>query len=104
MAFSPDLKDDGREPEKNTVPTERSSLDDSVPSPYDEDAAAALKAAHRKVDVRLLLWYSFVYLIMRVHVNNITNTAIINLEQGHGIKKQLGNLSSQQWAWVLSIF
>ncbi|EFQ31284.1 high-affinity nicotinic acid transporter [Colletotrichum graminicola M1.001] len=60
--------------------------------------------AHRKVDKRLLLWYSFVYLIMRIHVSNITNAAIINLEQGTGIRKQLGNLSSSQWAWALSIF
>lgn len=63
-----------------------------------------LKSAHKKIDRRLILWYSFVYLIMRIHVSNISNTAIINLEQGTGIKKQLGNLSSQQWAWVLSIF
>lgn len=28
----------------------------------------------------------------------------MNLEQGTGIKKQLGNLSSSQWAWALSIF
>lgn len=41
---------------------------------------------------------------MRIHVSNISNTAIINLEQGDGIKKQLGNLTSGQWAWVLSIF
>lgn len=65
---------------------------------------AAVKAAYRKADVRILLWYSFVYLIMRIHVSNITNTAIINVEEGDGIKKQLGNLSSRQWAWVLSIF
>ncbi|KXH33991.1 high-affinity nicotinic acid transporter [Colletotrichum simmondsii] len=63
-----------------------------------------LKKAHRKVDKRLLLWYSFVYLIMRIHVSNISNAAIINLEQGTGIKKQLGNLSSSEWAWALSIF
>jgi len=63
-----------------------------------------LKTAHRKVDKRLLLWYAFVYLIMRIHVSNISNTAIMNLEQGTGIKKQLGNLSSSQWAWALSIF
>lgn len=63
-----------------------------------------LQSAHKKLDRRLILWYSFVYLIMRIHVSNISNTAIINLEQGTGIKKQLGNLSSQQWAWVLSIF
>jgi MFS family permease len=36
--------------------------------------------------------------------SNISNTAIMNLEQGTGIKKQLGNLSSSQWAWALSIF
>jgi hypothetical protein len=63
-----------------------------------------LKTAHRKVDKRLLLWYAFVYLIMRIHVSNISNTAIMNLEQGTGIKKQLGDLSSGQWAWALSIF
>ena len=70
----------------------------------DENEATILKKARRKVDKRLLLWYSFVYLIMRIHVSNITNTAIINIEQGTGIKKQLGNLTSQQWAWALSIF
>ncbi|KAK3197718.1 hypothetical protein GRF29_216g1037280 [Pseudopithomyces chartarum] len=63
-----------------------------------------LKAAHRKVDKRLLLWYAFVYLIMRIHVSNISNSAIINLESGDGIRRQLGNLTSAQWAWALSIF
>ncbi|KAF4477336.1 MFS transporter prlL [Colletotrichum fructicola Nara gc5] len=63
-----------------------------------------LQIAHRKIDKRLLLWYSFVYLIMRIHVSNISNAAIINLEQGTGIRKQLENLSSSQWAWALSIF
>lgn len=63
-----------------------------------------LKSAHKKLDRRLILWYALVYMVMRIHVSNISNTAIINLEQGDGIKAQLGNLSSQQWAWVLSIF
>lgn len=66
--------------------------------------SAHLKSAHKKVDRRLILWYAFVYLFMRIHVSNISNTAIINLEQGDGIKAQLGSLTSQQWAWVLSIF
>lgn len=69
-----------------------------------QHSAAALKSAHKKLDRRLILWYAFVYLFMRIHVSNISNTAIINLEQGDGIKAQLGNLTSQQWAWVLSIF
>ncbi|KAL0936206.1 high-affinity nicotinic acid transporter [Colletotrichum truncatum] len=73
-----------------------------VPSP--EEEKPLLKTAHRKIDKRLLIWYSFVYLIMRIHVSNISNAAIINLEQGTGIRKQLGNLTSSQWAWALSIF
>ena len=70
----------------------------------DTRQADRIRAIHRKVDIKILLWYSFVYLIMRIHVSNISNVAIINLEQGTGIRKQLGNLSSIQWAWVLSIF
>ncbi|KAK5731552.1 hypothetical protein LTR17_011257 [Elasticomyces elasticus] len=69
-----------------------------------ESSDQALKAVRRKVDIKILLWYSFVYLIMRIHVSNVSNVAIINLEQGTGIRKQLGNLSAIQWAWVLSIF
>lgn len=38
---------------------------------------------------------------MRIHVSNVSDTAIINLVQGHGIKEQL---TSEQWALVLSIF
>ncbi|RYN68420.1 hypothetical protein AA0118_g1121 [Alternaria tenuissima] len=41
---------------------------------------------------------------MRMNVNNISNTAILNKEEGTDIRKQLGNLSSSQWAWALSIF
>ncbi|KAE8408113.1 major facilitator superfamily domain-containing protein [Aspergillus pseudonomiae] len=63
-----------------------------------------LQKIHREVDFRILLWYSFVYLIMRIDVTNISNAAIINIEEGNGIKKELGNLSSEQWAWALSIF
>lgn len=84
-----------------------SRLSDSIMSPQIQNASkegGSLKSAHKKIDLRLILWYSFVYLIMRIHVSNISNTAIINLEQGDGIKEQLGNLSSGQWAWVFSIF
>lgn len=48
--------------------------------------------------------YCFVYLIMRINVSNITNTAIMNEETGDDIKTTLGGLSSSQWAWALSIF
>ncbi|CAN8097904.1 unnamed protein product [Discula destructiva] len=69
---------------------------------YGDDLSAHLKSAHKKVDVRLILWYAFVCLFMRIHVSNTSNTAIINLEQADGIKEQPGKLSSQQWAWVLA--
>jgi len=63
-----------------------------------------LRAAHKKVDHRLLIWYCIVYLILRIDALNITNTAIMNVETGHGIYKELGGITSQQWAWALSIF
>lgn len=63
-----------------------------------------LKSAQKKADRRIVLWYSFVYLIMRINVSNIANTAIMNVEEGDGIKRQLGHITSGQWAWVLSIF
>lgn len=88
--------DDQKDVKTATTPSPTESVAD-----YDSKQA---KAAYRKVDKRILLWYSFVYLILRIHVSNITNAAIINIEDGDGIKKQLGNLNSEQWAWVLSIF
>ncbi|KAK6398719.1 hypothetical protein LTR65_000272 [Meristemomyces frigidus] len=81
-----------------------SSTASDTPSTVSQEQLDRVKAVRRKVDVKILLWYSFVYLVMRINVSNISNTAIMNLEQGHGIKKQLGKLSSAQWAWVLSIF
>jgi len=76
----------------------------SISTSQSVTSLALLKSAQKKVDRRLILWYSFVYLVMRIHVSNITNTAIINIEEGDGIRAQLGNLTSGQWAWVLSIF
>jgi MFS family permease len=69
-----------------------------------EAQQAKIYAAQRKVDKRLFLWYCLVYLIMRINVSNITNTAIMNEETGNDIKTTLGGLSSSQWAWALSIF
>jgi MFS family permease len=88
---------------EHTPTKETSDVLDSEAS-LDSLPEETLKTAHHKVDKRLLCWYAFVFLIMRMNVNNISNTAIMNLEQGTGIKKQLGNLSSSQWGWALSIF
>jgi len=95
--FSQDVKSPIVHSPSDTSTTDQEQDDHDHPK-------ADLNSAHRKVDRRLVLWYSFVYLIMRIHVSNISNTAIINLEEGDGIKAQLGGLTSQQWAWVLSIF
>jgi hypothetical protein len=78
-----------------TMKTEDTSSSSGVKTTF---SLSLLKAAHRKVDIRMLLWYSFVYPRMRMNVNNITNTAIMNLEAGTDIRHQLGNLSSSQWA------
>ena len=98
------VSEDDANKDGNTVLQHLASSISSEENGVDEKSDQLLKRAHRKVDKRLVSWYSFVYLIMRIQVSNITNTAIINLEEGTGIKKQLGNLTSQQWAWALSIF
>ncbi|KAK0462575.1 high-affinity nicotinic acid transporter [Desarmillaria tabescens] len=55
------------------------------------------------IDIRIIPWLCITYLVMRIDINNISNAAIINIEQGHGIKKQL-HLSTQDWNWVVSCF
>lgn len=57
----------------------------------------------RKIDMWLVGFYSLVYVFRVIDSSNYSNAAIINLENGTGIKKQLG-LSPSQWAWTLSIF
>jgi MFS family permease len=90
-----------RTPDSPTIKTERASSSSEGDT---TSSSSVLKAAHRKIDIRILLWYSFVYPIMRMNVNNITNTAIMNVESRTDIRHRLGNLSSSQWAWALSIF
>jgi hypothetical protein len=57
----------------------------------------------RKIDVWLVGFYSLVYVFRVIDSANYSNAAIINLEAGTGIKKQLG-FTPSQWAWTLSIF
>lgn len=57
----------------------------------------------RKIDIWLVGFYSLVYIFRVIDSSNYSNAAIINLEHGTGIKKQLG-FSPSQWAWTLSIF
>ncbi|KAL7624706.1 hypothetical protein AAE478_006277 [Parahypoxylon ruwenzoriense] len=61
------------------------------------------KKVIKKIDFWLVGFYSLVYVFRVIDSSNYTNAAIINLENGTGIKKQL-NLSPSQWAWTLSIF
>ncbi|KAF2706924.1 retrograde regulation protein 2 [Pleomassaria siparia CBS 279.74] len=57
----------------------------------------------RKIDFWLVGFYSLVYVFRVIDSANYSNAAIINLEKGTGIKKQLG-FTPSQWAWTLSIF
>ena len=88
---------------KNLYSNSAESADSSSTSDIEsqDEKTAKLKAVQRKIDIKLLLWYSFVYLVLSIHKTNIANTAIINVEQGTDIITQLGNLSSGQWAWAL---
>jgi MFS family permease len=67
---------------------------------YDE---AFRKRVIRKVDIWLVGFYSLVYIFRVIDSSNYSNAAIINLEEGTNIKKQL-HLDPNQWAWTLSIF
>lgn len=70
----------------------------------DSQADAALEKRYmRKVDAWLVGFYSLVYIFRVIDSANYSNAAIINLENGTGIKKQLG-FTPSQWSWTLSIF
>ena len=57
----------------------------------------------RKIDWWLVIFYSMVYIFRVVDSSNYANAAIINAENGTGIKKQLG-FTPSQWSWTQSIF
>ncbi|KAJ7671191.1 MFS general substrate transporter [Mycena rosella] len=70
-----------------------------LPSVDDESYHKVL----RRVDMRIMPLVLVQYLIMRVDVTNISNVAIMNIEQKTDIKHQL-HLSAQQWVWVVASF
>jgi MFS family permease len=57
----------------------------------------------RKIDWWLVIFYSVVYIFRVIDSSNYANAAIINLENGTGIKQELG-FSPSQWSWSQSIF
>lgn len=66
---------------------------------------ARLQKIHRKIDLRITFIYCVTYLILKVSERNITNVAILNSESDtSNIKSQLGHLTSDQWAWIVSAF
>ncbi|KAI8289392.1 hypothetical protein K4K60_008904 [Colletotrichum sp. SAR11_57] len=80
--------------------TEATSNPDIEATPKD---TALEKRIMRKIDLWLVGFYSLVYVFRVIDSANYSNAAIINLEAGTGIKKQLG-FTPSQWAWTLSIF
>jgi hypothetical protein len=90
----------------NYVPPSETSDDPEVTSSdveLTEANAEVEKKVMRKIDLWLVGFYSLVYIFRVIDSANYSNAAIINLEHGTGIKKQLG-LNADQWAWTLSIF
>ncbi|PBK95370.1 MFS general substrate transporter [Armillaria gallica] len=83
---------------EGTSDSEKASRGSDAPLSDEE-----LRKVQRRIDIRIIPWLCMTYLVMRIDINNISNAAIINIEQGHGIKKQL-HLSTQDWNWVVSCF
>lgn len=83
-------------------PNTSSDSADSLSATVEHDAAYE-KRVLRKVDLWLVGFYSFVYIFRVIDSSNYSNAAIINLEAGTNIKKQL-HFSPSKWAWTLSIF
>lgn len=79
------------------------SSDESIVPGRTEYDEAFKKKVIRKVDLWLVGFYSLVYIFRVIDSSNYSNAAIINLEAGTNIKKQL-HLNPSQWAWTLSIF
>ena len=79
------------------------SSEENVAAADTEHDAAFEKKVMRKADLWLVGFYSLVYIFRVIDSSNYSNAAIINLEAGTNIKKQL-HLSPNQWAWTLSIF
>lgn len=85
------------------------SIDSLTPNEVDTENADKINRAElerrvmRKIDFWLVGFYSFVYVFRIIDSNNYANAAIINLEAGTGIKKEL-NFDPSQWAWTQSIF
>ncbi|KAL4923624.1 uncharacterized protein BDV17DRAFT_296186 [Aspergillus undulatus] len=80
--------------------TPKTTDDPSPPRQYDPNFE---KRVMRKVDFWLVGFYSFVYIFRVIDSGNYANAAIINLEEGNGIKVELG-FSPSQWSWSQSIF
>ncbi|KAF2103054.1 retrograde regulation protein 2 [Rhizodiscina lignyota] len=78
------------------------SNDDSTESDLEYDHKFRRRAL-LKVDFWLVGFYSMVYIFRVIDSSNYSNAAIINLERGTGIKKEL-HFDPNQWAWTLSIF
>ncbi|OAL47334.1 retrograde regulation protein 2 [Pyrenochaeta sp. DS3sAY3a] len=80
----------------------KNSQDIESETPFDNNAELERRVL-RKIDYWLVGFYSVVYIFRVIDSANYSNAAIINLEKGTGIKKQLG-FTPSQWAWTLSIF
>lgn len=100
---------DNMTPGKDVDQVTTTSVTSSPPNGIDREHAdpdyyvKLEKRVMRKIDFWLVGFYSLVYIFRVIDSNNYANAAIINLEAGTGIKKEL-HFSPSQWAWTQSIF
>lgn len=102
----PTMANDKELSEAFASPVPTSHSDSEIGAPAESNSAADQKLekkVRRKIDFWLVGFYSTVYIFRVIDSSNYSNAAIINLEQGTGIKKEL-HLTPGMWAWTLSIF
>lgn len=100
MGYMTSAKDDERVSTTSVTSSRPNEIDRENP---DIDHYAKLeKGVMRKIDFWLVGFYSVVYIFRVIDSNNYANAAILNLEAGTGIKKELA-FSSSQWSWTQTI-
>ncbi|KAK4561136.1 hypothetical protein LTR86_005091 [Recurvomyces mirabilis] len=90
-------------------PTPTLATKDAITS-LDSNAAAPspvpdtiLRTAYRKIDISMLTIAYGAMAVIAMGGKNLPATLIMNADKGTGIKHQLGNLSGEQFAWLISV-
>lgn len=93
----------GEKSQRDTVVASYLDSERSIEASENMQEMRLRKNTTRKIDYWLVGFYSLVYVFRVIDSSNYANAAIINLEAGTGIKKELG-FNPSEWSWSQSIF